>query len=58
MLRDGLVVIGGKSHPMPSQVIESLQLVLEKEAGFGTEAAKRFIDDSIKQNKIIIDSWG
>uniref|UniRef100_A0A3B0MGY6 Oxidoreductase, putative n=1 Tax=Theileria annulata TaxID=5874 RepID=A0A3B0MGY6_THEAN len=58
VLRDGLVLIGGKSHPMPSQVLEALAFVLEKEAGFGSDAAKRFIDDSIKENKIIIDSWG
>ncbi|UVC54137.1 hypothetical protein MACJ_003471 [Theileria orientalis] len=57
-LREGTVVIGGKSHPMPAQVVESLVHVLEKEAHFSMESAQRFIDDSIKQSKIIIDTWG
>ncbi|BAM39330.1 uncharacterized protein TOT_010001298 [Theileria orientalis strain Shintoku] len=57
-LREGMVVIGGKSHPMPAQVLESLVHVLEKEAHFSRESGQRFIDHSIKQSKIIIDTWG
>ncbi|KAK1936040.1 flavodoxin domain containing protein [Babesia divergens] len=58
ILMGGLVIISGKSHPMPKQVIERLRDMLVEKAGFGTRAADKFIEGSLMGGKIIVDSWG
>ncbi|GFE54113.1 flavodoxin domain containing protein [Babesia ovis] len=58
IMMNGIVVIAGRSHPMPKQVMQRLRDLLVEHAGFGTRAADKFIESSLLGGKIILDTWG
>ncbi|KAK2196766.1 bifunctional Ferredoxin-NADP reductase (FNR) [Babesia duncani] len=58
IFKRGYIIIAGKSHPMPKQVLEALGVILETRAKFGPRAAQDYINRAIDNYKIIIDSWG
>ncbi|ORM39348.1 NADPH-dependent diflavin oxidoreductase 1 [Babesia sp. Xinjiang] len=54
----GMIVISGRSHPMPKQVTQRLRDLLVEHAGFGNRAADKFMESAVLGGKIIFDTWG
>ncbi|EKX73930.1 flavodoxin domain containing protein [Theileria equi strain WA] len=58
VILSGVVMISGRSHPMPASVLDAFRAILMQEANFGQVAADKFIYCSLKEKKIIVDTWG
>ncbi|CDR94379.1 flavodoxin domain containing protein, putative [Babesia bigemina] len=58
IVMNGLVIISGRSHPMPKQVMQRLRDMLVEHAGFGVRAAEKFMEGALMGGKIIMETWG
>ncbi|GBE60458.1 flavodoxin domain containing protein [Babesia ovata] len=58
ILMNGLVIISGRSHPMPKQIMQRLKDMLVEHAGFGDRAADKFMEGALMGGKIIMETWG
>jgi len=61
--RNGILFISGKSHPMPYQVVSSVEEAITKADGSGrifggdTNKIKRFMTRLAAENRIVFDTW-
>lgn len=53
-----VVIVSGRSHPMPSQVLRALEDIIETEAKVSHDEAVRFWDTKTKRGELIFDTWG